>query len=88
MNTIILDGKNLYNEYGLVLNSYSEKMPVPKVNKIEIPGLDGYIDITEAIIGRVVYSEREITAKLTLTGNKKTIEYNLSDFFNEFHGKS
>lgn len=86
MNTIILDGKNLYNEYGLVLNSYSEKMPAPKVNKIEIPGLDGYLDITEAIIGRVIYSEREINAKLTVTGNKKTIEYNLSDFFNEFHG--
>ena len=64
MNTIILDGKNLYNEYGLVLNSYSEKMPAPKVNKIEIPGLDGYLDITEAIIGRVIYSEREINAKL------------------------
>ena len=87
MKTIILDDKSLYNEYGLVLNSYSEKMPAPKVNKIEIPGLDGYLDITEAIIERVVYSEREISAKLTVTGNKKTIEYNLSDFFNEFHGK-
>lgn len=87
MNTIILNGKDLYKEYGLILNSYSEKLPTPKVNKIEIPGLDGYLDITEAVIGRTVYGEREITAKFTIIGRRDVTEQTLSKVLNEFHGQ-
>lgn len=86
MNTIILNDKDLFKEYGLILNSYSEKLPIPKINKIEIPGLDGYLDITEALTGRPVYGEREIIAKFTALG-RNIAEAKLSNFLNEFHGK-
>lgn len=51
--TMTFDGTDLVNDLGLVYSSFSETLPVPKVNLIEIPyGTD--IDTTEAL-GPVTY---------------------------------
>lgn len=51
--TMTFDGTDLVNDLGLVYSSFSETLPVPKVNLVEIPyGTD--IDITEAL-GPVAY---------------------------------
>lgn len=51
--TIVFDGTDLVDDLGLVYSSFSETLPVPKVNLVKIPyGTD--IDITEAL-GSVAY---------------------------------
>lgn len=54
---MLLDGKHS-TEFGLILKSVYIPTPEPKVNKIEIPGANGSLDLTE-ISGAVPYNDRE-----------------------------
>lgn len=62
---VILNGTNLYTEYGLILASKQIDAPVRKRITIDVPGRDGEIDITERIYSSTpVYKNRNIVLKL------------------------
>lgn len=58
-HSITIGNKNTYDDWHLVTPSRPVINP-PKVksNYIEIPGRDGVIDLTDALIGRATYSNR------------------------------
>ena len=51
--TVYVGSEDIRDKYGLVYSSFSEKVPEPKVNKVDIPG-GSDLDITEAV-GFVAY---------------------------------
>lgn len=62
---IQFDNYHTLNDWGLyIVNRQENKPPAPKVYTVDIPGGNGVIDVTEAILGTVAYSNREITCEL------------------------
>lgn len=51
-----------WNDWGLVLTGKSIPDPEPKTNYIELDGVSGSLDITEALTGEVAYNDRTIAA--------------------------
>lgn len=86
---ISFDGKDTHTEYGLLLASKSISAPEVRTNMIDVPGMDGLIDASEALTGEPTYKNREIV--LSLIGVKKISgkewPSTISDFCNAVHGK-
>lgn len=50
-----------YADFGLIQKSAPEVTPpAPKTNYVDVPGANGSIDLSEALMGHVVYDDREI----------------------------
>lgn len=59
-NRLIVDGHDLFLEYGMVLSDgYTLSPPKPKSYLIDVPGADGSIDLTDAFRGGPSFSNRE-----------------------------
>ena len=59
-HSITIGDKNTWDDWHLVPTSRPTfKMPSVKTNYVEIPGGDGVIDLTTALTGRPVYSNRQ-----------------------------
>ena len=84
--TIYIDGNDIREQYGLVYSSFSEKVPEPKVTKVEIPaGSD--LDISEAV-GFMAYHNGEHEFKFLLYGNTQPERLaQLKDLLGDIHGK-
>lgn len=86
-NRIIVNGVDLTKEYGLILaDGYSLNPPEPKTNVIEIPGSNKVIDLTEALLGDVTYSNRtqEFTLYSIYNSDFEKLKTDISNFL---HGK-
>ena len=56
------DGKHSYFDYGLYLNKPPDYgTPEMRTISLDIPGMNGSLDYTEAITGDVTYSNRQQT---------------------------
>lgn len=64
LSGVYFDNYNTYDTWGLFLVTKSVEAPKAKVYKVDIPGGNGSIDVTESILGSVAYSDRQITMKL------------------------
>lgn len=62
---VTLGDKRTYDDFKLILNSYSISSPEPKLKQIDVPLRDGSIDLTESLNGAVNFKERTITINLT-----------------------
>ena len=52
--------KHTYDDWGLVCTRIEISDPEQKTYFVEIPGRDGVIDLSEALVGDVKYGNREI----------------------------
>lgn len=66
MNQIQFDDILSYDDWGVSLTSLFVGDAEPKENYIDIPFGDGSLDLTEAIAGEVMYSNREFEAVFTI----------------------
>lgn len=86
---IIVNNVDLTTEFSMVLlDGFVLNPPEPKTSLIDIPGGDGFIDLTEAMTGDVVYSQRkqEFTfAILYPTDSWEVIKTKVNNFI---HGRS
>lgn len=58
-NGISFDGLHSYTDFGLWLVARPDTgSPQPKLNRVEVPGMDGIIDMTEINAGEVKFSNR------------------------------
>lgn len=83
-----INGKHTYYYYGLyVTNTAPIAPPEVRTQYIEVPGRNGNLDLTDALTGRPVYGDREIT--LELGGKKPAHEWPrfFSRFLADVHGK-
>ena len=66
MNQVEFDGILSYDDWGVYLTSLFVGDAEPKENYIDIPFGDGSLDLTEAVTGEVMYSNREFEAVFTM----------------------
>ena len=61
---VTLGGKHTYRDWGLLPKTRPTIAP-PKVrtNYVDVPGLDGALDLSEALTGRVGYQTRDFSAE-------------------------
>lgn len=74
MISVIIDGINICEKCKVTLESFEIGMPEPKLVKVQIPGRDGELDMSEALSGFINYGNREITIQLGITGDDKASE--------------
>lgn len=75
-----------FRDLGLILSNVEISPPQVKTKKIEIPGADGEIDITE-FDGNVYYYNRTISLTFSATDAHKQWAYIYSRVCNAIHGK-
>lgn len=62
---------NTLTDYGLMLcDDLSIETPAPRLKYVEVPELDGALDLTESLTGSVTYSQRKITFTLFAAHDK------------------
>ena len=70
MNGVSFNGIHSYNDLGLYLSERPDMgVPEPKTNIVEVPGMDGVIDMTEANAGEVKFENREIRLTFAMMAN-------------------
>ena len=58
----IFDKYNTFADWRLILTEKSVAPPEPKTNYIELDGMSGTLDLTEALTGEVAYKDRTVSA--------------------------
>lgn len=77
-----------FDDWGLyITNTDCIGEPVQKKTIIEVPGRDGYIDLSEAVAGRITYASREIKITLQGTENKTNWDSIISTYRNKINGR-
>lgn len=61
--------------------------PEVRTNYIEIAGMDGTLDFSEALTGRASYSDRELSCKFTLLPPRERWNSVVSKILRQVHGK-
>lgn len=72
----------------VIQNSDVVGSPEPNTNYLEVPGGNGYIDLTEALTGDVTYSTRTLKFNLALKTSSSTWPETISKIYNSLHGKA
>lgn len=87
MKGVKFGGLRSDTDLGLVL--YSKKISPPKARTtvVEVPGRDGNLDITEALTGRVMYEDREISFVFRVPNPKEEWPRVYSKVLNKIHGR-
>ena len=87
-NGITFDGKHSYSDFGLWLAERPNTgVPKPKLNSVEVPGMDGALDMTEANTGEVKYSNREMVFEFSAMIDVGEQEQFKAVIRNALHGK-
>lgn len=81
MYGVWFDNMHLGGTTDLIMNYARVGTPSAKVKEIEVPGMDGMLDLTESL-GEVKYNSRQISFKFTATNTGK-----ITELVNALHGK-
>lgn len=81
MYGVSFDGEHYGCTLDCIMNYARAGMPKPKTRQVEIPGMDGVLDLTEST-GAVRYAQREIQFRFTATKKEK-----LDALLNDIHGR-
>ena len=84
----ILDKFNTWYDWRAILTGKSIPDPEPKTNYVEIDGMDGSLDLSEALTGEVVYNDRTLEASFLIdSGTVKDRATLLRQITTALHGK-
>lgn len=79
---------NTWYDWHLILTAKDIPDPEPKTNYVELDGMSGTLDLSEALTGEITYSDRTITASFwTDYGTRKDRENLLRKISASLHGK-
>lgn len=79
--------KHSYEDFGLILQKKDLSLPKPKTEKIEIPGRNGAIDLTESLGREVTFENRSITFTFVVLNGLLYWTKVLSELTNYLHGR-
>lgn len=83
-----LDKFNTYADWGLILTTKDVTPPEPKTNYVEIDGMSGTLDLSEALTGEITYKDRVISASFwTCNGSYNDREILLRKIIAALHGR-
>lgn len=79
--------KHTAYDFGLRMLTFNISSPDPVVNEIEIPGMDGNLDLSETLTGEVVYKKRTLTAEFLMEEQDETqLQNRMDNIRNYLHG--
>lgn len=87
MNGVRFGEKHSYDDFGLILSSKDYTPPKPKTEMVNIPGRNGYLDLTEALGVPVTFENGKWVFTFTLMNSNSTWVNVLNDLVNYIHGK-
>ena len=70
MDTLIINGQNLYQLFGAFVTTWADNPPEPRTSYATVPGRNGEVDLTDALTGWPVYGDRKIVAGLMAISGK------------------
>lgn len=83
-----LNGTNTYVDLDCILTAKSVDPPEPKTNLVELDGMDGSLDLSEALTGEITYENRTVNASFWRdSGSFKDRSAFLNDVVAMFHGR-
>lgn len=78
-----------FNDFGLAIgNNDCVGAPEVETHYVEIPGMNGFLDLSEVIAGRPTYTHREIKIELGGKRTPETWDTEISTIRELFHGKN
>ena len=84
----IISNTNTWYDLRLTLTAKDTTDPEPKTNYVELDGMSGTLDLSEALTGEVAYSDRTVTASFwTSEGTREDRDALLRRVTAEWHGK-
>lgn len=84
----VFDEKNTWYDWRLILTSKDITPPEPKTNYVELDGMSGTLDLSEALTGEITYKDRTIKLSFwTSEGSYKDRERVIRDIVSYLHGK-
>lgn len=88
MTGLTIGGKHTYKDFGLKMLSWDVSLPEIREEKIEVPGMDGKLDLSE-FFGEVIYNERKLTATFEIEEpSLEVFATRYSEICNYMHGLS
>lgn len=82
------NSKHSFKDWNLILTHIKISDPEPQLYTIDIPGMDGTLDLSEALTGEITYNTRKITLEF-YSRNKLSSWMNLqSNIWNFMQGKT
>lgn len=87
MQTVTFGTKNSYKDFGLILTSKDIGLPEPKMEKVDVPGADGVIDLAELLTDDVKYKQRKLQFTFTVIDPINVWSTTLSKVTNYLHGR-
>ena len=77
-----------WTDWKLYLNGpASISLPIPQTNYVKVPGKDGYLDLSTALTGEVIYETREFSASLMSMASPEEWPALYSKILNAIHGQ-
>lgn len=87
MNGVTFGNKHSYRDFKLILKSKEIKIPTPKIEKIDVFGMDGDLDVTDIISDIVRYKNRSLSFTFEFIGNQEEFMKELEILSDYLHGK-
>lgn len=86
---VTFGGFHTWADWGLYLTGpASISLPVPQTNYIEVPGRDGYLDLSTALTGEPVYQTRDFSVPLMSLASPEAWPGLYSSILNAIHGQT
>ena len=87
MKGVTFGTKHSYKDFGLILTSKTVNLPDLKTETQDVPGMDGELDLTDAITDDVKFKNRKLSFTFTAIDPVKQFFIVLSEVTNFLHGK-
>lgn len=87
MQTVTFGTKNSYDDFGLILTDKNIGFPEPKLEKVDVIGADGVIDLSEVLNDDIKYKTRKLQFTFTVLKGNKYWASTVADVANYLHGK-
>lgn len=87
MNGVRFGNYHSYEDFGLILSSKTISFPKPKTETVNVPHMNGVIDLTDAFDDDVKFENRKLQFKFTLLGKYGDFSSNLTRISDIIHGQ-
>lgn len=89
MRGVMFNKKHSYWDWGLMLKSAPViSPPEPKTKYVDIPGMDGEMDLSESLAGTIRYKNRRIDLEFIVMADREDWPAIYSEILEMLHGKS
>ena len=85
---VMFGSRHSFYDMDLLLKRYPKiSPPLPRIKKVEVPGMDGELDISKALTGHLQFNRRTIEMEFTIMGPREEWPETHSEIMDALHGE-